>query len=116
MPSFSARARLVTDKEEQLAALRAITEHLVPGRWSAARTPSRKELAATAVLAIPLDEASVKVRTGPPADDPEDLDLDVWAGVLPVALTFGEQQPDPTLAPGTAIPEHIRALTGRPRG
>ncbi len=109
-------ARLVTEDEEQLAGLRAITEHLVPGRWAATRAPSRKELAATSVLAVPLDEASVKVRTGPPADEPEDLELDVWAGVLPVALTFGEQQPDPALAPGTAVPEHIQALAGRPRG
>src|SRR6266851_9397406 len=91
-------ARLVTDDAERLAALRAITEQLVPGRWDAARQPSRKELAATAVLAVPLAEASVKVRTGPPGDDPEDYALDVWAGVLPAALTFGTPEPDPALA------------------
>jgi len=105
------RARLVTDDQERLAALRVITEQLIPGRWAAARPPSRKEMAATSVLAVPLTDASVKVRTGPPADDPE-----VWAGVLPAALTFGEQQPDPALPPGTAVPGHIRALAGRPRG
>jgi uncharacterized protein len=93
-----------------------ITEQLIPGRWAAARPPSRKEMAATSVLAVPLDEASVKVRTGPPADEPDDLDLDVWAGVLPAALTFGEPQPDQELPPGTAVPGHIRAVAGRPRG
>ena len=109
-------ARLVTDDAERLAALRAITEQLVPGRWDAARQPSRKELAATAVLAVPLAEASVKVRTGPPGDDPEDYALDVWAGVLPAALTFGTPEPDPALAAGTEIPGHIRALANRARG
>jgi uncharacterized protein len=109
-------ARLVRDPGERMNGLRVITEHLVPGRWEAARRPSRKEMAATAVLEVPLAEASVKVRSGPPSDDPADLDLDVWAGVLPAVLTFGEQQPDPALAPGIGVPEHIRALAGRPHG
>jgi len=109
-------ATRVADEDERWQALRVITDHLVPGRWAAARQPTRKEMAATAVLAVPLTEASVKIRTGPPADDPEDLDLAVWAGVLPAMLTFGEQQPDPALPPGTAVPEHIRALAGRARG
>jgi uncharacterized protein len=109
-------ARLVRDPDERMNGLRVITEQLVPGRWEAVRPPSRKELAATAVLEVPLAEASVKVRSGPPADDPEDHGLDVWAGVLPAVLTFGEQQPDPTLAPGIGVPEHIRALAGRPHG
>ncbi|MGP7998767.1 MAG: pyridoxamine 5'-phosphate oxidase family protein [Streptosporangiaceae bacterium] len=110
------QARLVTDEQERLAALRVITEQLIPGRWAAARRPSRKEMAATSVLAVPLTDASVKVRTGPPADDPADYDLDVWAGVLPAALAFGEQQPDPALPPGVAVPGHIHAVAGRPRG
>jgi hypothetical protein len=93
-----------------------ITEQLIPGRWAAARPPSRKEMAATSVLAVPLDDASVKVRTGPPADEPADHDLDVWAGVLPATLTFGEPQPDPALPAGTAVPGHIRGMAGRPRG
>jgi nitroimidazol reductase NimA-like FMN-containing flavoprotein (pyridoxamine 5'-phosphate oxidase superfamily) len=109
-------ARQVHDEDEQMSALRIITEQLVPGRWAAARPPSRKELAATAVLEVPLTEASVKVRTGPPGDDPADYGLDVWAGVLPAILTLGEQLTDPTLAPGIAVPEHIRALAGRPHG
>lgn len=109
-------ARLVTDDSERLAALHAVSEQLAPGRWDHARLPTRKELAATAVLALPLDEASVKVRTGPPKDDPEDYDTDIWAGVLPAALTFGPAEPDPALRPGVAIPDHITALAGRARG
>ncbi|MGO8958493.1 MAG: pyridoxamine 5'-phosphate oxidase family protein [Streptosporangiaceae bacterium] len=109
-------ARLVTDADEKLAALRAVTDHLVPGRWEHTRQPNRKELAATAVVALPLDEASVKVRSGGPKDDPEDYDSGIWAGVLPAALTFGAAEPDPVLADGVAVPEHIAALAGRQRG
>ena len=108
------RARLVLDEDERINGLRIITEQLVPGRWAAARPPSRKEMAATAVLEVPLTEASVKVRSGPPGDDPADYGMDVWAGVLPAALTFGKQQPDPTLAPGIGVPEHIRARVSQP--
>ena len=108
--------RLVTGEAEKLAGLRAVTEQLVPGRWAHARPPTRKELAATAVLALPLDEASVKVRTGPPKDDPEDYQLDIWAGVVPAALTFGRAEPDPALPPGLAAPDHITALTRRAGG
>ena len=109
-------ARLVTGEQEKLDALRAVTDHLVPGRWEHARTPSRKELAATAVLALPLDEASVKVRTGGPKDDDEDYDSGIWAGVLPAALAFGAVEPDPALTGEVPVPEHISALANRPRG
>jgi uncharacterized protein len=105
-------ATLVTDHAERLAGLEAVTNHLIPGRWAAVRAPSRKELAATAVLAVPLAEASVKIRTGPPLDDPADLTSTVWAGVVPVAATFGEPQPDPALRPGIGVPDHIGALRG----
>lgn len=104
------RARRVTDPGEHLSALRAIVEHIAPGQWAAARPPSRKELAATAVLALPLDEASVKVRDGGVADDPEDYDLGTWAGVVPVRTVFGTPEPDPALRPATEVPRHIRAL------
>ena len=103
-------ARLVTGDAERLHGLRVITENLVPGRWAAVRPPTRKEMAATAVLAVPLAEASVKVRSGPPGDDPDDYALDVWAGVVPAALTFGPAEPDPDLPPGTPVPAHIQAL------
>src|SRR5580704_4277282 len=109
-------ARLVEDPAEKLAALKAVTNHLVPGRWDHARPPTRKELAATAVLALPLDEASVKVRSGEPKDDPEDYDTDIWAGVLPSALMFGPAEPDPLLKEGVPVPDHIAALAGRLRG
>jgi uncharacterized protein len=110
------RARLVTDADEKLAALRAVTDHLVPGRWDYVREPTRKELAATAVLAVPLAEASVKVRTGGPKDDPEDYDSAIWAGVLPAALVFGAAAVDPAMTSDVPIPAHISALAGRPRG
>ncbi len=75
-------------------ALRRISDHLLPGRWDDIRPPSRKELAATLLLALPLDEASVKISAGPPDDDPDDLDRPVWAGVVPIREVFGEPVPD----------------------
>lgn len=109
-------ARLVTDADEKLAALRAVTDHLVPGRWDHVREPTRKELAATAVIALPLDEASVKVRAGGPSDDPEDYDSGIWAGVLPAGLAFGPAVPDPAMTGDIPVPEHISALAGQVRG
>jgi uncharacterized protein len=109
-------ARLATDDAERLAALRAVTEQLAPGRWEHARPPTRKELAATAVLALPLQEASVKVRSGGPKDDPEDYESGIWAGVVPAALVFGPAEPDPVLDPDMPVPAHISALSGRARG
>jgi uncharacterized protein len=108
-------ARSVTDAGEQLAALRAVSEQLAPGRWDHVRPPSRKELAATAVIAVALAEASVKVRSGPPSDDDEDYASRAWAGVLPAALVFGQPEPDPALSEGISVPEHITAMAGRAR-
>jgi hypothetical protein len=105
-------AHIVTDEDERLAGLRAVTEQLIPGRWDAVRSPTRKELAATSVLAVSLGEASVKIRTGPPGDEPEDLDLPVWAGVVPMTMSFGVPEPDPALRPGITPPDHIRARAG----
>lgn len=99
--------RLITDPDEKLTALRAVTEQLTPGQWDVARPPTRKELAAVSVLALPLDEASVKVRQGPPGDDEDDYALDLWAGVLPVRQTFAAPSPDPALRPGIPVPYHI---------
>jgi len=100
-------ARLVTDPEEKMLALRIITEHLVPGQWSYTRQPSKKELAATSALALPLTEASVKTRAGGPSDEPEDYALDIWAGVVPVTTGFGEPEPDAVLRPSIGTPPHI---------
>jgi uncharacterized protein len=101
------RARLVTDDDERMAGLRALTEQLAPGQWDYVREPSRKELAQTAVLALSLEEASVKIRKGPPKDDEADYALPVWAGVLPLVTTWGEPVPDPALPEGIDIPVHI---------
>ena len=83
------RARAVDDADEKLAALEAIVEHVVPGRWQDARLPNEKELKATSVLALPLDEASAKVRSGPPKDFDDDVELPIWAGVIPLSLVAG---------------------------
>lgn len=99
--------RPLLDDDEKLAGLRIVTEHLTPGQWDAARRPTRKEMAAVSVLALSLDEASVKVREGGPSDDDEDYALDVWAGVLPVHQAFGAPDPDPVLRPGIPVPAHI---------
>ncbi|NKZ02918.1 pyridoxamine 5'-phosphate oxidase family protein [Actinomadura latina] len=98
---------LVTDPDEKLTGLRTVVDHLVPGRWDAARGPNRKELAATSVIALSLEEASIKIRQAPPSDDEEDYALDTWAGVIPVTQIFGTPSPDPLLRPGIAIPGHI---------
>lgn len=103
-----ADARTVTDEQERWAALEAIVEHLAPGSWGYARVPNRRELAATVVLAVDLTEASVKVRTGPPGDDPEDVTDAVWAGVVPLTGGYGTPQPDAHVPTGTEPPPHVR--------
>ncbi len=100
-------SRLVTGAAERLDGLRAITENMAPGAWDHARGPNRRELAATAVLALDLAEASVKVRSGPPADDPDDLDRGTWAGVVPLRTVAGEPEPCPLLPTGTPVPAHV---------
>lgn len=102
--------RQVTDADEKLAGLRCLTEQAAPGQWDYARRPDRRELAATSLLALALDEASVKLRSGPPDDgDSPDAALGLWAGVLPLRTTWGDPEPDPALPPGTAVPPHIAA-------
>jgi uncharacterized protein len=102
----------VTDEDERMHGLEIVTDHLIPGRWAAARRPTKKEMAATAVLSVPLDEASVKIRAEGASDEAEDHELDVWAGVLPMAVTFGEPEPDPLLRKGIPLPAHIRERVG----
>src|SRR5205085_1177878 len=102
------RARAVTDEAEKLTALRAFTEHVAPGRWAEVRQPNRQELNATSVLAVPLTEASAKVRVGPPVDDEEDYALKVWAGELPLRMTTSEPVADPRLPAGIEPPPHVR--------
>jgi uncharacterized protein len=92
------RATVVDEREEKIAALLALSEHMIPGRWADVRGPSERELQLTTVLSLPLDEASAKVRTGPPLDDEEDYEMSVWAGVIPLRLVAGAPTPDPRLA------------------
>ena len=94
------RARLVTDRDEKYAALRAFTDQVVPGRWAEVRPITEPELKGTAVLALPIEEASAKVRTGPPLDDGDDLTWPVWAGVVPLVTSPGVPVPDGPMLPG----------------
>ena len=93
-------------------ALQVLTDHLMPGRWADARHPNAKELAATLVLALPLDEWSVKVSDGPPDDDESDLDRPVWAGVVPVRAAWGEPVDAPDLRGRHPVPDYVRGWTG----
>jgi nitroimidazol reductase NimA-like FMN-containing flavoprotein (pyridoxamine 5'-phosphate oxidase superfamily) len=101
------RARVVESEEEKNAALEAFTEHVMPGRWADVRWPTPQELAATTVLAVRLDEASAKIRTGPPIDDDEDYALPVWAGVLPLSVEPGTAVADPRLPAETPVPAYV---------
>jgi nitroimidazol reductase NimA-like FMN-containing flavoprotein (pyridoxamine 5'-phosphate oxidase superfamily) len=109
------QASVIDDPAAKVEALRAFTEHVAPGRWPEIRPPSRKELQVTMVLAIPLKEASAKVRSGPPIDDEEDYALPVWAGVLPFSDATGEPRPDDRLPAGIQIPEYLRWYDRRRR-
>jgi nitroimidazol reductase NimA-like FMN-containing flavoprotein (pyridoxamine 5'-phosphate oxidase superfamily) len=101
------RATLVEPEEERLKALELFTEKLVPGRWADVRPPTRPEMKGTKVLSLPLEEASAKVRTGPPIDDDEDYELPVWAGVLPLSTEVASPQPDPRLDPAIETPGYV---------
>ncbi len=92
-------ARQVTEREEKLEALRCFTSHVLPGRWDEVRLPTDQELKATSVIALPLNEASAKVRSGPPVDDEPDYALDIWAGIIPMRLVAGNPTPDARLRP-----------------
>ncbi len=99
--------REVTDPNEKLRALEVITDHVVPGRWADARHPNDLESKGTTVLAIEIDEASAKTRSGPPGDDDEDYALPIWAGVVPVTTTFGPLIDDPLLTDGIDPPDYV---------
>jgi nitroimidazol reductase NimA-like FMN-containing flavoprotein (pyridoxamine 5'-phosphate oxidase superfamily) len=102
------RAREVTDLDELRAAARAITRHVLPGREDDAIEPREKDWRETLILAMPIDEASAKVRTGPPSDDPEDLEADVWAGTLELRTMTGVATAAPDLKPGIAPPDYLQ--------
>jgi nitroimidazol reductase NimA-like FMN-containing flavoprotein (pyridoxamine 5'-phosphate oxidase superfamily) len=102
----------VTDTTEKIAALRALLEHATPGRWPQVRPPNERELRATAVLRIGIEDASAKVRSGPPIDDAGDYALPCWAGEIPLRLEAGAPVADPKLAPGVSPPDHPRRPYG----
>lgn len=101
-------ARKLDDSASKTRALNVIAEHLMEGRWVDVRGPNEKELKATAVLEFAIEEASAKIRTGPPLDDEEDYELSVWAGVVPLRLSPGPPIEDPHLKAGIEIPEYVR--------
>ena len=105
------KATLVDDPEEKLTALRALSEHIVPGRWDDARQPNERELKATSVLRVAIEEFSSKVRTGPPIDDAEDLAFPTWAGVLPLEMKAREAIGDENSLAGKAVPEYVKGYT-----
>ena len=96
----------VRDPEEKLDALRALSEHILPGRWAESRLPNEKELKATLVMRLPIEEFSAKVRQGPPIDDEEDYSFPTWAGVIPLEMVPGRPINDPKLDAGRKVPEY----------
>jgi hypothetical protein len=100
-------ARKIEEPERKVEALRVISEGVIAGRWNDVRGPSEKELKATTVLEFLMEEASAKIRTGPPVDDEEDYALPIWAGVLPLQMEAKAAVPDRRLAEGLEAPEHV---------
>src|SRR5947209_4938126 len=100
-------AKKIEDAEQKNEALRTISEHVIAGRWAEVREPTEKELKATGVLKFTIEEASAKVRTGPPLADEEDYALSVWAGVLPVTLRAGTPVPDERLSAAVTVPDYV---------
>jgi hypothetical protein len=105
------KARAVEEPRAKTEALRALVEHLIPGRWDDCRQPNAREMRATLIIEMPIDEASAKIRTGPPIDEEEDYTLGFWAGVLPLARGFGKPIRDPNLKRGVAVPAYLTRHT-----
>lgn len=105
------KATLVEQAEEKLAALRAFTEKILPGRWDDARQPNERELKATSILRLPLTEISAKIRTGPPQDDAEDYELPIWAGVIPLQIVAGGPVRDGRCDLGIPVPRYAANYT-----
>jgi len=101
----------IEDREDKLTALRFLSEHLVPGRWNEARQPNEKELKATTILRVPIQEFSAKVRKGPVIDDEEDYAFPVWAGVVPLNLVVSDPIDDSRLADGIGVPDYIKGYS-----
>ena len=101
------RAIAIETRTEKFAALRALSEHMIPGRWDYVREPNERELQQTTVLSVPLNEASAKIRSGQPIDDDEDYELPIWAGVLPLGISTHTPVPDPRLRSDLEMPTHV---------
>ncbi|HSQ22835.1 MAG TPA: pyridoxamine 5'-phosphate oxidase family protein, partial [Pyrinomonadaceae bacterium] len=101
------RATLVEDRARKISALFALSEHIIPNRWQDVREPNESELRQTTVLSLPIDEASAKIRTGPPLDDEEDYGMEVWAGVMPLRLVAGQPIADPRLPSEIDPPDYV---------
>lgn len=97
----------VTDSDEKMRAFAALVDHVVPGRWEDCRQPTREETLGTLVIRIPIDEASAKIRSGPPADDAEDMSFPCWAGVIPTPFVAAEPEKDPKLRDGIGTPPYL---------
>ena len=106
-------AHAVTDSEEKLKALQALSEHIIPGRWAESRQPNEKELKATLALKVPIEEFSAKVRQGPPLDDEEDFSFPTWAGVIPLQMVAGEPVNDPKLDAARGVPAYAKHYSRR---
>lgn len=104
------RAQRVDDPEQKLAKLKTFTDHFYPGRWEQLRPITDKEIKATMILGMPIEEASAKIRTGGPIDDDEDYALPIWAGTIPIDIQLGKPEPDPRNLKGTVMPEHISKI------
>lgn len=107
------KATLVDDPQEKLAALRILSEHILPGRWDDARQPNERELKQTSVLRVPIEEFSAKVRVGPPIDDEEDYSFPTWAGVVPLEMVAGAPIDDARLDPAQEVPAYVRRYATR---
>ena len=110
------KGTLVEDTAEKLRALRVLSEHILPGRWDEARQPNERELKATSVLRVPIEEFSAKVRTGPPIDDEEDYSFPTWAGVVPLEIKAGSPINDPRLDPAREVPAYAKNYSRRRAG
>lgn len=108
-------ATMVTDRDKKAAAFQAFVDHLIPGRWEDTKHPDRKETDATTVLSVPIDEASVKIRSGPPKDSAKDLNEGHWTGEIPLGLAAADPIPDPVMEEGIPVPDYIQGFDPKQR-